>query len=148
MVEEEFDIAAKEAAAAVVDIEAAAEAVLQRDPFAPFAAEEMLHYWAQQEQLVVKPMVTWRLELQELIVVAALLVVVAAVLQMAVVAVLLAAEAEAEADESQIQASEASDPQTEAMPLKQLAVDILEAQHSAVVVVVVVVVVVSVLAAH
>ena len=40
----EFDIAAKEAAA-VVDIEAAV-AVLQRDPFAPFAAaEEMLHYY-------------------------------------------------------------------------------------------------------
>ena len=147
MVEEEFDIAAKEAAAAVVDIEAAV-AVLQRDPFAPFAAEEMLYYWAQQEeQLVVEPMVTWRLELQELIVVAVLLVVVAAVLQLAVVAVLLAAEAEAEADESQIQASEASDPQIEAMPLKQLAVDILEAQHS-VAAAAAVVVVVSELAAH
>ena len=86
---------------------------------------------------MVKPMVTWHLELQELIVVAVLplLAVVAA-------AVLLAAEAVA--DESQIQASEASDPQTEAMPLKQLAVDILEAQHSAAAVVVVV----SVMAAH
>ena len=83
---------------------------------------------------MVKPMVTWHLELQELIVVAVLplLAVVAA-------AVLLAAEAVA--DESQIQASEASDPQTEAMPLKQLAVDILEAPHSAVAAAVVAVVV-------
>ena len=91
---------------------------------------------------MVKPMVTWHLELQELIVVAVLplLAVVAA-------AVLLAAEAVA--DESQIQASEASDLQTEAMPLKQLAVDILGAQHSAAAAVVVVAaVVVSVLAAH
>lgn len=45
MVVVEFDIAAK-VVAAVVDIEAAAVAVLQRDPFAPFAAaEEMLHYY-------------------------------------------------------------------------------------------------------
>lgn len=86
---------------------------------------------------MVKPMVTWHLELQELIVVAVL-----PLLAVVVAAVLLAAEAEA--DETQIQASEASDLQTEAMPLKQLAVDILEAQHSAAAVVVVV----SVLAAH
>ena len=139
----EFDIVAKEAAAAaVVDI-AAAVAVLQRDPFAPFAAaEKMLHYWAQHEQLVVEPMAKWHLELQELIVAAVL-----PLLAVVVAAVLLAAEAEAEADESQIQASEAFDPQTEALPLKQLAVDILEAQHS-VAVVAAAVVVVSVVAAH
>ena len=148
---EEFDIAAK--VAAVVDIAAAVEptvvdaaAAPQRDPFASFAAAGM-HYWAQKKragQLVVEPMATWRWGLQELIVAAVLAKLAVAVVVLLAVAVLAAVgHNAAEAGETQIQASEASDLQTEATPLKQLAADIQEAQRNTAAVVAVAVLVVA-----
>ena len=135
----EFDIEAK--VAAVADIEeptVAAAAVValafvqQRDPFASFAAaaaaEEVGKDWSlpivQPEQQGVKPMATWRLVLQELIVV---VVVVAAV---PVAAVLVAV---VEDGDTQTQPLEASVPQTVATPLKQPAADIPAAHQPPVV---------------
>jgi len=140
----EFDIEAK--VAAVADIEeptVAAAAVValafvqQRDPFASFAAaaEEVGKDWSlpivQPEQQGVKPMATWRLVLQELIV-----VVVVVVADVPVAAVLVADAvlvAVVEGGDTQTQPLEASVPQTVATPLKQPAADIPAAHQPPVV---------------
>ena len=149
----EFDIEAKVAAVADIEEPTVAAAVVaslafvqQRDPFASFAAaaaaEEVGKDWSlpivQPEQQGVKPMATWRLVLQELIVV---VVVVAAVPVAAAVlaAAALVADADAvlvavvEGGDTQTQPLEASVPQTVVTPPRQPAADIPAAHQPPVV---------------
>jgi len=141
----EFDIEAKVAAVADIEEPTVAAAVVaslafvqQRDPFASFAAaaaaEEVGKDWSlpivQPEQQGVKPMATWRLVLQELIVVVVVVAAVPVVAELVADAVLVAV---VEGGDTQTQPLEASVPQTVATPLKQPAADIPAAHQPPVV---------------